>query len=70
MKKSRFGIEAAFFIGGKRGSGTKSAKHPKGRSGFWYLTPFFQPAPKLSCHKALVAVFQGQPWLPPKRLIQ
>ncbi|MBX3418883.1 MAG: RHS repeat protein [Pirellulaceae bacterium] len=24
----------------KKGSGTKSAKHPQGRSGFWYLTPF------------------------------
>ncbi len=33
---------------GKRGSGPQSAKHPKGRSGFWDLTPFptpfFQPA--------------------------
>ena len=26
--------------GPKKGSGTKSAKHPKGRSGFWFLTPF------------------------------
>jgi len=25
---------------GNRGSGTKNAKHPSGRSGFWYLTPF------------------------------
>ena len=24
----------------KKGSGTNSAKHPKGRSGYWYLTPF------------------------------
>jgi len=26
--------------GREKGSGTKSAKHPKGRSGFWYLSPF------------------------------
>ncbi len=25
---------------GKKGSDTKSAKHPKGRSGFWCRTPF------------------------------
>ena len=24
----------------EKGSGTKNAKHPSGRSGFWYLTPF------------------------------
>ena len=28
---------------GKKGSDTKSAKHPKGRSGFWCLTPFSRP---------------------------
>jgi hypothetical protein len=32
----------------EKGSGTKNEKHPAGRSGFWYLTPFrgisnFQP---------------------------
>ena len=27
----------------KKGSGTKSAKHPEGRSGFWFLTPFSDP---------------------------
>ena len=26
--------------GTEKGSGTKNAKHPLGRSGFWYLTPF------------------------------
>ena len=26
--------------GQKKGSGTKSAKHPLDRSGFWFLTPF------------------------------
>ena len=45
--------------GPKKGSGTKSAKHPKGRAGFWFLTPFsapanfFGPTPKFSCNKAL-----------------
>ena len=24
----------------KKGSGTDSAKHPEGRSGYWFLTPF------------------------------
>jgi hypothetical protein len=27
----------------KRGSGTENAKHPSGRSGFRYLTPFSRP---------------------------
>ncbi len=27
----------------EKGSGPKSAKHPKGRSGFWHLTPFPNP---------------------------
>ena len=26
----------------EKGSGTNNAKHPKGRSGYWYLTPFRQ----------------------------
>lgn len=27
-------------IDAEKGSGTNSAKHPKGRSGYWFLTPF------------------------------
>jgi hypothetical protein len=27
-------------VSSKKGSGTKSAKHPKGRSGYLFLTPF------------------------------
>ena len=38
----------------KRGSGTKNAKHPSGRSGFWYLTPFSSPTLKPGCDKPLV----------------
>ena len=33
-----------------KGSGTNSAKHPKGRSGYWCLTPF--PRPKRSIDRA------------------
>ncbi len=28
---------------GEKGSDTKNAKHPSGRSGFWCLTPFRHP---------------------------
>ncbi len=28
---------------GEKGSDTKNAKHPSGRSGFWCLTPFRDP---------------------------
>jgi dihydrolipoamide dehydrogenase len=37
----------------KRGSGTENAKHPSGRSGFRYLTPFSRPTPNLERDKAL-----------------
>ncbi len=36
------------------GSGTSTAKHPEGRSGYWYQTPFLEMAQPL-----FVAVFQG-----------
>ncbi len=42
------GVHTQSLIGREKGSHTKSAKHPKGRSGFWCLTPFpFHPQMKL-----------------------
>ena len=33
----------AYGLPAKKGSGTNSAKHPRGRAGYWYLTPIFRP---------------------------
>ena len=41
----------------EKGSGTKNAKHPPGRSGFWCLTPFRSLTLSLNADEALVVVF-------------
>ncbi len=46
------GVDRVAFGGLGKGSGPKSAKHPKGRSGFWDLTPF--PPPAALRRKAIV----------------
>ena len=38
----------------EEGAGTTNAKHPLGRSAFWYLTPFSSPTLKPGSDKALV----------------
>jgi hypothetical protein len=44
----------------KRGSGTENAKHPSGRSGFRYLTPFPRPTLNRKRDKALVVQIQAE----------
>ncbi len=41
-------VKRGLECGREKGAGTKSAKHPKGRAGFWYLTPF--PSPRRGNH--------------------
>jgi hypothetical protein len=45
--------DSANLLRWKRGSGTENAKHPSGRSGFRYLTPFSRPTLNRKRDKAL-----------------
>ncbi len=40
LNMTKFSFRRKKGAGWKKGSGTNSAKHPKGRSGYWFLTPF------------------------------
>jgi hypothetical protein len=42
LRETSWGVSIGLFATGK-GSGTNSAKHPKGRSGYWYLTRMALP---------------------------
>jgi hypothetical protein len=46
--RQKFGLHSL-----EKGSGTENAKHPSGRSGFRYLTPFSRPTLNLKRDKAL-----------------
>jgi hypothetical protein len=51
---ARFDWKRGSGTGLEKGSGTENAKHPSGRSGFRYLTPFSRPILKCKRDKALV----------------
>ena len=53
-------LYSVHFRGFEKGSGTKSAQHPLGRSGFWFLTHFQKCMILLQRNAAQDVIVQGE----------